>query len=197
MSTSSRLAKEARVRVPSRATSRPGRIVCPACGFGELRFRGADLAGCDCCSRDLDKAILRVIEQIVALIEGGSISTRAVDELEAAAEATMEGLPVAGRARYADAYRIAVAYALACARAGSTPELVADAVFRALTEPTPKTRYPVGADARVLLALSEVLSDRLLDRLRFPLFGLQGKFDVRRAEGGGKTQPVHHAAKGR
>ena len=82
-------------------------------------------------------------------------------------------------------------------RTGSPPELVADAIFRALTEPTPKTRYPVGADARVLLALSEVLPDRLLDRLRFRIFGLQGKFGVRRAEEGGKTGSVEHAAKGR
>src|SRR5215212_9968937 len=133
----------------------------------------------------------------VVLIEGGSISTRAADKLEAAAEATIEKLPAAGRARYADSYETAVAYAVARTRAGSPPELVADAIFRALTEPTPKTRYPVGADARVLLALSGVLPDRLLDRLRFRSFGLQGKFDARRAEGGGKTQPVHHAARGR
>src|SRR5215203_4730953 len=133
----------------------------------------------------------------VVLIEGGSISTRAVDKLEAAAEATIEGLPAAGRARYADSYRTVVGSTVARTRAGSPPELVADAIFRALTEPTPKTRYPVGADARVLLALSEVLPDRLLDRLRFRIFGLQGKFDARRAEGGGKTQPVHHAARGR
>jgi transcription elongation factor Elf1 len=65
------------VRVPSRATSRPGRIVCPACGSGELqfrrptllRFRGPVLAECDSCGRDVDRAILRVLEQIVALPE--------------------------------------------------------------------------------------------------------------------------------
>jgi NAD(P)-dependent dehydrogenase (short-subunit alcohol dehydrogenase family) len=131
----------------------------------------------------------------VALIEGGSISTRAVDKLEAAAEATIEGLPAVGRARYADSYGSAVA--LARTRAGSPPELVADAIFRALTEPTPKTRYPVGADARMLLAFSEVLPDRLLDRLRFRVFGLQGEFGMRRGEGGGKTGPVDHAAKAR
>src|SRR5215211_58691 len=132
----------------------------------------------------------------VALIEGGSISTRAVDKLEAAAEDTIEGLPAAGRARYTDSYRTAVARAVARTRAGSPPEVVAEAVLRALTEPIPKTRYPVGAHARVLLVLSEVLPERLLDRLRFRAFGLHGKFGVRRAEGGGKTRPVHHAAKG-
>lgn len=38
-SKSPRPAKEARVKVPSRATSRPDHIVCPACGSGELQLR--------------------------------------------------------------------------------------------------------------------------------------------------------------
>ena len=133
----------------------------------------------------------------VVLVEGGSISTRAVDKLEAAAEATIEKLPAAGRALYADAYGTAVARAAARTRAGSPPEVVAEAVLRALTEPIPKTRYPVEADARVLLVLSEVFPDRLLDRLRYRVFGLQGKFGVRRAEGRGNTLSVHHVPKGR
>lgn len=116
----------------------------------------------------------------VALIEGGSISTRAVDKLEAGAERTIEELPVAGRARYADAYRIAVARAVARTRVGSPPVVVADAVLRALTDHTPKTRYPVGADTRALLILSKVLPDRLLDQVRFRVFELKGKFGERR-----------------
>lgn len=55
------------MRVSSRATSRPGHIVCPACGSRELRVRGAGLAGCGCRGRDLDEAILRTVEQIVVL----------------------------------------------------------------------------------------------------------------------------------
>ena len=75
MSESPRAAKEARVKVASRATSRPGRIVCPACGSGELRFRGPTplrfrrpaLVECDSCGHNVDGAVLRVLEQIVAL----------------------------------------------------------------------------------------------------------------------------------
>jgi NAD(P)-dependent dehydrogenase (short-subunit alcohol dehydrogenase family) len=59
----------------------------------------------------------------VALIEGGFISTRAVDKLEATAEAALEGLPAEGRVLYADAYRTAVARAVARTRAGSPPEV--------------------------------------------------------------------------
>jgi NAD(P)-dependent dehydrogenase (short-subunit alcohol dehydrogenase family) len=125
----------------------------------------------------------------VALIEGGSISTRAVDKLEAGAERTIEELPTAGRARYADAYRTAVDRAVARTRAGSSPKVVADAVFRALTDHTPRTRYPVGADTRVLLTLSKVLPDRLLDRVRFRVFGLQGKFGANRGLTEIKPQP--------
>src|SRR5687768_17135530 len=56
------------MKIPPRATtSRPNSIVCPACGHGELSTRGLDLAGCDSCSRDVEGAVLRTLEQIVAL----------------------------------------------------------------------------------------------------------------------------------
>jgi hypothetical protein len=65
------------VSVSSRAASRPGRIVCPVCGSGELQFRrltllqfrGPALAECDSCGRNVDGAVLRILEQIVALPE--------------------------------------------------------------------------------------------------------------------------------
>ena len=63
------------MNVSSRETSRPGRIVCPVCGSGELRFRGptllrfrsSALVECDSCGHNVDEAVLRVLEQIVAL----------------------------------------------------------------------------------------------------------------------------------
>ena len=64
-----------RVNVSSRETSKPGRIVCPVCGSGELRFReptllqfrSSALVDCDSCGHNVDEAVLRVLEQIVAL----------------------------------------------------------------------------------------------------------------------------------
>jgi hypothetical protein len=38
------------------------------------------------------------------------------------------------------------------------------------------------------------LPDRLLDRVRFRVFGLHGKFGAQRAEGDGETRPVHPSA---
>jgi transcription elongation factor Elf1 len=63
------------VSVSSRETSKPGRIVCPVCGSGELRFRwptllrfrSSALVECDFCGHNVDEAVLRVLEQIVAL----------------------------------------------------------------------------------------------------------------------------------
>jgi ribosomal protein L37AE/L43A len=55
------------MNVPSRATSRPNSIVCPACGRGELGTRGLDLAECNSCGRDVEGAVLRTLEQIASL----------------------------------------------------------------------------------------------------------------------------------
>jgi ribosomal protein L37AE/L43A len=59
--------EEQEMTVPSRAASRPESMVCPACGRGELRTRGSDLAECDSCARDVEGVGLRSLEQIVAL----------------------------------------------------------------------------------------------------------------------------------
>ena len=56
------------MKVPSRETSKPNSIVCPACGRGELLgTRGLDLAECDPCGHAFEGAFLRTLEQIVAL----------------------------------------------------------------------------------------------------------------------------------
>jgi len=48
---------------------------------------------------------------------------------------------------------------------GTPPAAVARAVYRALTERRPRTRYFVGADAHIVNVLRRVLSDPMLDRL--------------------------------
>ena len=56
------------MKTPSRWTSRPCHIVCPACGSGELRPRGPQLvAGCDYCDLCVEGAVFRTLEQIAAL----------------------------------------------------------------------------------------------------------------------------------
>ena len=51
------------------------------------------------------------------------------------------------------------------AERGAPPEKVAKVVAHALTARRPRTRYLVGADARVMATLTKLLPDRLRDRL--------------------------------
>jgi hypothetical protein len=48
---------------------------------------------------------------------------------------------------------------------GVPPERVADAVFKALTARTPRTRYVVGTDARAMVTVRRVLPDRWRDQI--------------------------------
>ena len=54
------------VRLPS--ASRLGHLVCPVCGSGELHHQGAKpLVVCGSCGCGLERAVLKTLEQIVAL----------------------------------------------------------------------------------------------------------------------------------
>jgi ribosomal protein L37AE/L43A len=55
------------MRVTSRTMSRPNRIVCLACGSGELQLRGLEPARCDVCGLSVEDAMFRTIQQIAAL----------------------------------------------------------------------------------------------------------------------------------
>lgn len=45
------------------------------------------------------------------------------------------------------------------------PEVVARVVHKALTAKRPRTRYPIGPDARITLWMNALLTDRMLDRI--------------------------------
>jgi len=96
----------------------------------------------------------------VVVIEPGAIKT------EWAGLARDALLSTSGATAYAAQAR-ATAGLLAGAddRSAAPPALVADAVWRALTDKRPKTRYAVGGGAALLLFLRRVLSDRSFDRV--------------------------------
>lgn len=52
---------------------------------------------------------------------------------------------------------------------GSEPIVVAKAIFKAVSSSRPKTRYVVGAGAKPLLFLKNILSDRMFDKLLLSL----------------------------
>jgi NAD(P)-dependent dehydrogenase (short-subunit alcohol dehydrogenase family) len=111
----------------------------------------------------------------VCLVEPGAIATPAVDKVAAEGERLLAQLPREASARYGQLYREFLRRSIPRERAGSSPEVVASAVARALGAPRPKTRYVVGDHAKLLTRLAQ-LPDRLLDQVRLRLFGLPTAF---------------------
>jgi len=101
----------------------------------------------------------------VSIIEPGSIATPIWNKGEDDARAMQASV---GEALIRDygaalaALRTAVAEA---GRRGSSPDVVAAAVEHALTAARPKTRYPVGGDARTRAVIGRILPDRMRDRV--------------------------------
>jgi NAD(P)-dependent dehydrogenase (short-subunit alcohol dehydrogenase family) len=125
----------------------------------------------------------------VVLVEPASISTAAVGKVEFEAERVLQRLDRVQQTRYGAAYRSMIHRAMAREKNGSSPQVVADVVLRALNAATPKTRYLVGRDARRLAFLARWMPDRLFDRLRLRLFGLSTEFGG--ADEGGRGQSPH------
>jgi NAD(P)-dependent dehydrogenase (short-subunit alcohol dehydrogenase family) len=119
----------------------------------------------------------------VILVAPAGISTPAVDRLLQDGEAAIERFSPEGRRRYEHPFRRFLTTAVAREKKGSPPEVVARVVLRALTARTPRTRYPVGADATALTWLPRLLPTRWLDQVRFKLFGLPRRF-------GSQTDPA-------
>lgn len=108
----------------------------------------------------------------VALIEPGSIATPIWKKgEEAAAHATSRFPPIADQlyGPMAAAMRKAAGDA---ARRGVPPDTVAVVVEHALTAASPRTRYLVGADAKLRARLNAFVPDRLRDRLFTRVLGL-------------------------
>ncbi len=71
------------------------------------------------------------------------------------------------------AQAVVVAAALATTdKAGqsSSPEVVAEAIVHAATAPRPRTRYPVGRNARTILLLRRLLPDRAFDAVLWSIY---------------------------
>jgi NAD(P)-dependent dehydrogenase (short-subunit alcohol dehydrogenase family) len=101
----------------------------------------------------------------VAAIEPGQIAT----PIWGTSAATSERMLAATVAEATELYgaRIAGAQAMAASAAknGLPPERVAEAIEHALTAKRPRTRYRVGADAKIGAAVIARLPDRVRDRL--------------------------------
>lgn len=103
----------------------------------------------------------------VAIIEPSGIATPIWEKSATAADKTLEELPPQAQELYGPLIKAVRRVARHSARAGLSPEKVADAVVHALTAPKPKTRYVVGQQVwlqMVILKLPDRVRDYLITR---------------------------------
>jgi NAD(P)-dependent dehydrogenase (short-subunit alcohol dehydrogenase family) len=113
----------------------------------------------------------------VIVVEPGSINTPAVAKTLGLVEKEITSLPPEGARLYAVALRRLAAAFAKNEKAGSSPDVIARVVERALNARTPKTRYPAGKDSAKLVTLARLLPEKLLDLAILKTFGLSTDFD--------------------
>ena len=99
----------------------------------------------------------------VSLIEPGAIKTPMLANVEETKEELLDAIPPEGVPLYRDAARAALDGFIAFTKNAADPDEVAKVIEHALTARRPKTRYLVGADAKLNAFLAWILSDRMLD----------------------------------
>jgi NAD(P)-dependent dehydrogenase (short-subunit alcohol dehydrogenase family) len=109
----------------------------------------------------------------VSVVEPGSIQTEIWEKGRSESERVQAALPEEGRALYASAFAAMDAYVDVTAGRAIPASKVADAIEHALTAAKPRTRYRVGADAKLTRLLSSVLPDRWLDAFVAKMVGLK------------------------
>ena len=100
-----------------------------------------------------------------AAVEPGSIRTEIWRKGEEGADETMEWLGPEGRRLYGPTMERLREFAARLGERGDPPEAVADVVDHALTARRPKTRYVVGRQAKMEIALKALLPDRGFDAI--------------------------------
>lgn len=108
---------------------------------------------------------LRPWGMAVSIVEPGAIATPIWEKSSNEADAVLEAMPPEALALYGGAVDTLRAAVEETTRRAIPPERVAAAVAHALTARRPRTRYPVGLDARVQSWLARWLPDRWLDAL--------------------------------
>lgn len=99
----------------------------------------------------------------VILIEPGTIQTPIWERTAQVSDELREKMPEIAMQHYGE--RLTKLMNAMTGENGAPPELVADAIHRALTVPTPRARYGVGSDAYFVLWVLAKLPDRVRDWL--------------------------------
>jgi NAD(P)-dependent dehydrogenase (short-subunit alcohol dehydrogenase family) len=102
----------------------------------------------------------------VTLVEPGSIRSEAVDKLQSDARAVMNDAAAEGRALYENAFLHLVDFFARLHEKGSSPDIVAKTVERALRASRPRSCYLSGKNAQRMAAVARLLPVPAQDALR-------------------------------
>ena len=101
----------------------------------------------------------------VIAIEPGRIATPIWSTASTTADRMLDSMPPEAVELYGPSIQGARDMAAAASKGGLAPERVAEVIEKALTVRRPRTRYPVGTDAKLGAVLMARLPDRTRDRL--------------------------------
>ena len=134
-----------------------GKVVLPTYGaYAGSKF--ALEAVSDALRREVAELGIKVV-----VVEPGAVKTEMAERGIATAEGLMANMTAAQLARYDDLAATVTAQARSFIDTGVSAEHAAKVIARAATTSRPRTRYTIGRDAAILLRISRVVSDRVLD----------------------------------
>jgi short-subunit dehydrogenase len=136
-----------------------GKVVLPTYGaYAGSKF--ALEAVSDALRREVGELGIKVV-----VVEPGAVKTEMAERGIATAEGLMATMTAAQLARYDDLAAAVTAQARSFGENGVSAEHAAKVIAKAATASRPRTRYTIGRDAAILLRISRVVSDRVLDRI--------------------------------
>lgn len=136
-----------------------GKVVLPTYGaYAGSKF--ALEAVSDALRREVAELGIKVV-----VVEPGAVKTEMAERGIATAEGLMANMTADQLARYDDLAATVTAQARSFIDTGVSAEHAAKVIARAATTSRPRTRYTIGRDAAILLRISRVVSDRVLDRI--------------------------------
>jgi NAD(P)-dependent dehydrogenase (short-subunit alcohol dehydrogenase family) len=101
----------------------------------------------------------------VIVIEPGAITTGMLREVGGRGQKVIDAMTSAQRDRYANLMHAVVGQAEASVAGGAPPEEAARIITDAITSRHPRTRYTVGRGAGMIVKMTKLVSDRVLDRI--------------------------------
>ncbi len=136
-----------------------GKVAMPGFGpYSAAKF--AMEAVSDALRREVEEFGVRVV-----VVIPGAVRTNMNESGVATAKRLAEAMTPDQHVRYDKLMTAFLAQIESFARDGVEPERAAAVISRAVTARKPRTRYAVGRDAAVLIRLTRIVPDRLLDRM--------------------------------